>query len=117
MQWNHIGERIEKLRKKNALSLRQLGEKTGMSGQYLGLVEKGRRGLSVDSIVQLCNAMNVSADYLLFGRGITTAGVVDGLSAEQIDITLEIARRVTRFVNSRGGNEALIRELLRSRLR
>ncbi len=103
MRWKQIGERIEKVRKQNALSLRLLGEITGISGQYLGQVEKGKGGLSVESVVQLCNTMNVSADYLLFGRGLTAGGVVDGLSAEQIDITLEIARRVTYFVNSRGG--------------
>jgi len=66
-----IGERIEKLRHEHNLSRRQFGKIIGISEQYLRLVEKGTRGLSVDSIVRICNRMNASADYLLLGIDIS----------------------------------------------
>lgn len=115
MRWEPIGERIQQVRRKRNLTLRQFGAAIGISGQHLGLVEKGMRGLSAGTIVKICTAMDISADYLLFGTSdaAETASILDGLSHEQIGLTLEIAVKVAQFVTSDGGNEALIRELMR----
>jgi len=108
-----MGKRIEKLRLKHGLSRGQFGRRVGISGQYLGLVEKGVRGLSVDSIVKICNTMDVSADYLLFGisNPAEVTDAFDGLSYEQIEIVLDIIKKVALFVHSKDGNELLIRDL------
>ena len=107
-----IGERIRKLRNEHNLSRRQFGKIIGISEQYLGTVEKGARGLSVDSIVRICNKMNVSADYLLLGADLS-ADALDGLSQEQIEIIIDIIRKMVQFANTEDGNEVLIRQLMR----
>jgi len=107
-----IGKRVEKLRHEHNLSRRQFGEIIGISEQYLRLVEKGLRGLSVDSIVRICNKMNASADYLLLGIDLS-ADVLDGLSQEQTEIIVDIIQKMVQFANTEDGNEVLIRQLTR----
>ena len=107
-----IGKRVEKLRHEHNLSRRQFGEIIGISEQYLRLVEKGLRGLSVDSIVRICNKMNASADYLLLGIDLS-ADVLDGLSQEQTEIIVDIIQKMVQFANTEDGNEVLIRQLMR----
>lgn len=117
MTWGLVGERIEKLRRKHKLSQNQFGKMIGISGQYLGLVEKGTHGLSVGSIVNICDKTGVSADYLLFGAidllEDPITDILSDLSHEQINIALDIIKQVAQFVNTEDGNELLIRELLR----
>lgn len=118
MSWAIIGERIEKLRNKHNLSRGQFGKMIGISAQHLGLVEKGTRGLSVNSIVSLCTEMDVSADYILFGNDLIESlslGELGELSSEQIEIILDIIKKIVQFANSEDGNEMLIQELLRQR--
>lgn len=109
-----IGERIEKLRHEHNMSRKQFGEIIGVSEQHLGLVEKGIRGLSVDSIVKICNRMNASADYLLLGADLS-ADMLDGLSQEQIEIIIDIIKKMVQFASTDDGNEVLIRQLMRQR--
>jgi len=107
-----VGERIARLRLEHNLSRKQFGEIIGISAQHLRLVEKGVRGLSVESIVRICNKMNVSADYLLLGADLS-ADVLDGLSQEQVEIIVDIIKKMVQFANTEDGNEVLIRQLMR----
>ena len=63
-----IGKRISDLRKSMDMNKEQFAKLIGISGQYLGTVEAGVHGLSLDSIITLCENTNVSADYILFGK-------------------------------------------------
>lgn len=112
-----IGERIERIRKELGLSKTQFGKMIGISGQYIGMVERGRYGLSVESIIKIYKATGCSADYILFGtidsvQDPDTAASLYGLSSEQIQIALDIIKRVAQFINTENGNEALIQEVL-----
>lgn len=113
--WAQVGERVEKIRKGLNLSKAQFGKMIGVSGQYIGMIERGS-GLSVDSIVKICYTAGVSADYILFGmidpaQDLVTTASLCGLSHEQIQIALDIIKKVAQFVNTEDGNEALIREV------
>ena len=118
--WQKIGERIEQIRCGRNMSKAQFGEMIGMTGQNIGMVEKGKRRLSVEAIARICQETDVSADYLILGTvnpandPVTTAAL-SGLSQEQIQIALDIIKRVAEFVNTEGGNEALIQEVARDR--
>ena len=116
--WKQVGERVERLRRDRKLSKAQFGRLIGVSGQYVGRIERGAHGLSVDSIVKICNAAEVSADYILFGmtdprRDTATITALSGLSYEQIKIALDVIRGVAQFVYTEDGNEVLIREVAR----
>lgn len=118
MTWTQIGARVEKVRRDRNLSRTQFGELMGVSARHIGRIEKGANGLSVDLVMKMCHAMDVTSDYILFGAsGLTqdkaTAAALYGLSHEQIQIALDIIKRVAQFVNTEDGNEALIQEIVK----
>jgi transcriptional regulator with XRE-family HTH domain len=112
--WEQVGDRVKRLRTERKLSKAQFGEIIGVSGQYVGMIEKGA-SISAESIVNICREIGVSADYLLFGNidPATIAFQLKGLTNEQIEIALDILKRMAQMVNSEDGNEALIQEILR----
>jgi len=116
MLWEKVGERIGKLRKERNLSKSQFGKMIGISGQYVGKIEKGINSISVDLIAKICDATSVSADYIIFGIIDTTPDIdeiasLHSLSNEQIQIALDIIKKVAQFINTSGGNDVLIQEV------
>jgi len=110
-----IGKRIESLRKDLKFSRAQFGKLLGISSQYLGMIERGVQGLSVNVIMSICKKTGASADYILFGKSDSGAAVssLSGLSSEQVHIAFELMDRVAAFVNTTDGNELLIQEVFR----
>ena len=113
-----IGKRVEAIRIRLNMSKSQFGKMIGVSGQYLGMVERGRHAFSLGVIEKICMETGVSADYILFGNRLPandTAAAAELLSLtnEQIHIALDIIKKIAAFVNTEGGNEALLQEISR----
>ena len=62
-----FGYRIRTLRKRHGLTQDQLAAQLGISTDHLGKIELGKRGTSIDLLVQLAECLNVSVDFLLNG--------------------------------------------------
>lgn len=62
-----IGERVYNKRKKQKLSQAELAEKIGVSVQMISNLECGKKAIRPDNIVKVCEALNISTDYLLTG--------------------------------------------------
>jgi len=60
-----IGKNIRKYRKENNLRQEDLGEMVGISSNYAGIVERGEKIPSLETFIDIANALNVSADMLL----------------------------------------------------
>ena len=63
-----IGERVRRARTETGFSREQLAEMLEISALFLGYIECGQRGMSITTLQKLCRVLNVSADYILFGR-------------------------------------------------
>lgn len=63
-----IGPRLLKYRKSIGLTQQQMEEKSGIGRSYIAHVEKGTIP-SGDFIIKLLNTFNISADWLLTGKG------------------------------------------------
>ncbi len=59
-----IGLNIRENRKKRNLSIEQLAELLDVSGSFLGLVERGQRGLGIEKLCKLTDIFNISLDDL-----------------------------------------------------
>jgi len=59
-----FGERIRKLRKKAKISQEKLGEKAKLHPTYIGMVERGEKSPTLDTIVKLAKALDVSLLHL-----------------------------------------------------
>ena len=60
-----FGQRLREQRVKHGLTLEQLAEKSELSSNYIGMVERGLKEPGLATIVKLLNALNISADTLL----------------------------------------------------
>lgn len=63
-----IGKRIKNIREDMNMTKEEFAKKLGISGQYLGIVERGGSCLSIEKLKTLCDITNLSADYILFGK-------------------------------------------------
>jgi transcriptional regulator with XRE-family HTH domain len=62
-----LGERIAKARKERNISQARLSEKADMSNNYLSNVENSRSIPSLETLVKLCAALDVTPNDLLLG--------------------------------------------------
>ncbi len=63
-----IGARIKKTRLAQKLTREELAALSGYSTNFIQEVERGRSGLSSESIRAFSTALKISADSLLFGK-------------------------------------------------
>lgn len=64
----NIGKRISNRRKEIKLTQEQLAEKMGVSLQTISCIELGKKAIRPENLANLCIHLDVSADYILFGR-------------------------------------------------
>lgn len=67
-----FGERIRKLRRDRRLTQEQLAEMLNVSVEHLRKIELGKRGISIDLLLDLAAELGVSVDFLLSGIPRTT---------------------------------------------
>ena len=60
-----LGQNIRKYRIEASLSQDELAETCGCCGSFIGKIENGRSLPSLDMIVKIANALNVTVDQLL----------------------------------------------------
>ena len=65
MDYKKLGERVRKQRILCQLTQDELAKKMGISCSFVGHIERGEKKASIETIVALCNAMNVSPSVLL----------------------------------------------------
>lgn len=80
---SEMGIRIAKRRKHLGISQNLLAEKVGISNNHMSNIERGREKPSFDVLINLCNELQVTPDYLLMGsmypQGVPK-NIVDSLS-------------------------------------
>ena len=62
-----IGKRIAVIRREKDFRQDVLAKKVGVTTQYISNLERGIVGVSTETLMKLCEALEVSADYVLFG--------------------------------------------------
>ena len=85
MNLKTIGKRIKKYRTQSKLRQEQLAEKTGLSTNYIGMIERGEKVPALETFLKIANALQVSADMLLADVLYSTYTVKDSLLAEKLD--------------------------------
>lgn len=65
MRLDSIGANIRKCRLSKKLRQEDLAEKSNLSVTYIGMIERGEKTPSVETLVTILNAMGVSADVVL----------------------------------------------------
>lgn len=66
MNYESIGKNIRKYRSSKRMRQEDLAELTGLSTTYVGMVERGEKIPSLETFLSILNALNVSADMVLY---------------------------------------------------
>ena len=59
-----LGQRLRELRKQRGLSQEQLGDRSSLSGKFIGEVERGEKSVSIDSLYRVSVALEVPLRHL-----------------------------------------------------
>ena len=62
-----LGTRIRGIRRENDESQLKFAERVNITPNFLSEIENGKKGLSCETLYNICENAGVSADYLLFG--------------------------------------------------
>lgn len=76
-----IGLRIRALREEQQLSREKLAELSTISVQFLADIETGKKGMTVTTLRKICDSLNVTADYIVYGNNsIDLSGLSQSMS-------------------------------------
>lgn len=103
LNWKEISRRLKKLRNKNKITIERLSEIIGVSTSFVGLVERGDSGISIDNLFKLSRVFGVSVDYILTGEqeGIVNAtptkfsrlnAVFSDYAENELDFVIDLAK-------------------------
>lgn len=78
-----IGTRIFDRRKQLRLTQEELAELASITPQTISSAELGKKALRPENIIKICTALNISTDYLLFGKitEIDKSGLISRMSS------------------------------------
>ena len=67
MNLEEIGSRIKAYRKSLGISQEKLAEMVFVSPHYIYEIERGMKAMSLETLINLSKALQLSTDYILFG--------------------------------------------------
>lgn len=65
MDYRKLGVRVRQQRELNDWTQGELAKRVGVSSSFIGHIERGEKKASVETVVALCNALDVSPSVLL----------------------------------------------------
>lgn len=66
--WEKFGIRVKNSRNSIGMTVEKLAEKSDRTENFINRIESGKKSCSIHTLTQLCKAMQVSSDTLLFGE-------------------------------------------------
>ena len=86
--------RIRRARELQGYTREQFAEILDVSVSYLAELERGRTGLSVKTLIKVCNVLGLSADYILFGKERSSDEVMLDMIHQLDDRYIPIIQRI-----------------------
>ncbi len=67
LDWRHIGMRIQDIRNQRKIARKALAAMISMSDSHLCNIESSKKHASLETLVDIVNALDVSLDYIVLG--------------------------------------------------
>ena len=87
MDLNAIGNRIKAERKHLGITQEQLAEMVNVTTHYIYEIERGMKSMSIETLINLSQVLELSLDYIIFGNQRSSLGelyrMLDELSDER----------------------------------
>jgi len=103
LNWKDVAVRLKALRKQHKLTIERLAEMIEVSSSFIGLIEKGESGVSLENLYKLAQIYSCSLDWLVTGKenaGAQEAGgqfaqlntAFHGYTSDEVDFVASLAR-------------------------
>lgn len=100
MDYSSVGKNIKKYRTAKKMTQESLAEKTELTRSYVGMLERGEKMPSLETFINILNALEVSADMVLCDVLVTGYKVKDSLLSEKLSkVSREERARINDVVN------------------
>lgn len=96
MVLSNLGNRIRDERHRAHLTQEQLAEMVGCNESYIGQIERGAKNPSLEIVVNIANALNVTVDYLLADN--VKVDQINGLLDEIVSLVKDRDPEDIRFI-------------------
>jgi transcriptional regulator with XRE-family HTH domain len=93
IDYTALVERIRAERKRQGLTQEKLAELANISESFEGHIERGDRVLSIETLISLANALNISVEYVMFG------------SKNADNQPVALPPEVNKLINQMGGSQ------------
>lgn len=94
-----IGKRIRSVRMMNNLTQDNLGDMLGITGQAIQKMEAGENMITVNSLMILCEKLDVTPDYILFDKPKTERDVELSFEILEGNQKLQLLFRLLLYVS------------------
>ena len=107
-----IGQRIRECRLKEGYTQAQFAELMDISVNFLSEIETGKKGMSQETIYRLCQKLQLSADYILFGAQISKPlpcdliQLVNSLSSEDLHSLMDYILALQKVRQIKGNEDS-----------
>lgn len=96
-----LGNRIYERRKELNMTQKELAEAVDLSIQSISSIELGKKAVRPENLVNICRALDVSADYLLFGERSEkqlepVAEMLSRLGSDDLELLKTIIKRMSK---------------------
>ena len=98
LNYTIIGRKIQEIRKKRKITQEKFSEIIDKSPSYISYIETGRKQLSLETLVDIANALKVTADVLLsfnlvceHGSQEQLSGILDDCSSYEKKVITDTA--------------------------
>lgn len=92
-----MGQRIMVRRKTLRMTQEELAEKLGVSTQMISNLELGKKAIRPENLAKICDALGLSADFVLTGTNTKTA--VDTVAEKLVQLTEEELQIVSDMID------------------
>ncbi|MCL2694866.1 MAG: helix-turn-helix domain-containing protein [Clostridiales bacterium] len=101
-----VGARIRQTRELLSLSREKFSEQCGISSSFLADIERGKKGLSAETLYKICTGANISPNYIISGTDASNgvSAIVELLSqleSKHIDSAVGILREFINAINQK----------------
>ncbi|MCI9616726.1 MAG: helix-turn-helix transcriptional regulator [Eubacterium sp.] len=94
-----IGKRVRSVRMMNNLTQDNLGDMLGITGQAIQKIEAGENMITVNSLMILCETLDVTPDYILFDKPKTERDVELSFETLEGNQKLQLLFRLLLYVS------------------
>ena len=96
-----MGNRIREQREILGYTREKFAEKLDISVTFAADIELGNKGMSLDTLIKICELLSVSADHIIFGREMRSDNPIAEMTAFLDDSEMEHAKEIMKaYINA-----------------